>query len=291
MSRTRNSRAAAPEAPGRRAQTPPRVLTIAGSDSGGGAGIQADLRTMAALGCHGLSAVTAVTAQNSLTVRAVMPVPAAMVRAQCEAVLDDIGAQAVKIGMLATDANVRAVSGVLRRRGVPAVVLDPVLRASSGAGLLDPRAVSLLVRVLFPHAVIVTPNIPEAEAILGRALIGAAALERAARDLLGYGARAVLLKGGHRRGPARDLFTDGVAEIVLEEPRLPARNTHGSGCVLSSALACFLARGLPLLEAVRRAKHFVTEAIRHAYPLGAGPGPVNPAGAVRADGVRGALRW
>lgn len=264
----------------------PKVLTVAGSDSGGGAGLQADLRTAAALGCYGLTVVTAVTAQNSREVRAVTPVPARTVRAQFDAVFEDIGADAVKIGMLATAANVRETGRALRVHGATNVVLDPVLRATVGALLLPASAMALLVRTLFPLVSLVTPNIPETEALLGRRLPGTRGVEHAARELVSRGARAVLIKGGHRAGPARDFFTDGTRARWFVAPRLSARHTHGTGCVLSTAIACFLAHGFPLEEAILRAKEFVTEAIRGAFPVGSGPGPVNPGRAGRVIAAR-----
>jgi hydroxymethylpyrimidine/phosphomethylpyrimidine kinase len=267
------------------------VLAVAGSDSGGGAGLQADLRTMGALGCYGLSVVTAVTAQNSRAIRAVSPVPARVVRAQLDAVLEDMGADAVKIGMLGTAANVRETARALRDHRATNVVLDPVLRATIGTELLPPAAIALVERLLFPLVTLVTPNIPEAEALLGRRVAGARGVEAAARELVHRGARAVLIKGGHGAGPARDVFTDGRRVLVFEAPRLAVRHTHGSGCVLSTAIACLLALGFPLEEALTRGKAFITEAIRGAFPVGSGNGPVNPEAAGRAlAGEGGACR-
>jgi hydroxymethylpyrimidine/phosphomethylpyrimidine kinase len=253
------------------------VLCVAGTDSGGGAGLAADVRTAAALGCHPLLAVTAVTAQNSLGVAAVGPVPGTLIRSQIEAALGDIGADAVKIGMLGGAPAVRAVADALARFGARGVVLDPVLRATTGTALLDARGLALLVARLLPLADLVTPNLAEAAALLGRPVRGAAGMRAAAAGVLALGARAVLIKGGHLRGAPVDLFADAAGRLaLLRGERVPTRHTHGTGCVLSTAIACLLARGEPLPDAVRGAKRFVTRAIRDAYPLGAGAGTIWP---------------
>jgi hydroxymethylpyrimidine/phosphomethylpyrimidine kinase len=252
------------------------VLCIAGTDSVGCSGIAADLRTAAALGGHGMLAVTAVTAQDTCRVIAVAPVAPLMVRAQIAAALEDVGADAVKVGMLANAPTVRAVVAALARRVRAPLVLDPVLRSTTGRALLDDAGRRVLVERLLPLADLVTPNLPEAEALLGQPIRGIAGMIEAARRLRELGARAVLLKGGHRRGEAVDVFADDAGTIVLRAPRIAAANTRGTGCVLSTACACFLAQGLRLPEVVRRAKAFVTDAIRHSYPLGRGRGPVNP---------------
>lgn len=257
-----------------------RVLCVAGSDSAGCSGIAADLRTVAALGGHGQIAVTAVTAQDTRGVYAIAPVSARMARIQIAAALADAGAEAVKIGMLANGRIVRAVAAALARRGRARVVLDPVLRSTTGRTLLDEPGQRALLELLLPLADLVTPNLPEAEKLLGFRITGIAGMKVAARKMRDLGARAVLLKGGHRRGAAVDVFADAGETTVLSSPRIASVNTRGSGCVLSTACACFLAQGFTLPEAVRRAKAFVTSAIRHAYPLGRGPGPVNPTGAV-----------
>jgi hydroxymethylpyrimidine/phosphomethylpyrimidine kinase len=257
------------------------VLCVAGTDSAGCSGIAADLRTVAALGGHGMPAVTAVTAQDTRRVRAIAPVSPPMVRAQIAAALEDVGADAVKIGMLVNAPLARAVVAALGRRGRAPVVVDPVLRSTTGRALLDAAGQRVLVERLLPLADLVTPNLPEAEALLGRPIRGIAAMTNAARRLRELGARAVLLKGGHRRGEAVDVYTDGTVTIVLRSPRIATANTRGTGCVMSTACACFLAQGLRLPEAVRRAKTFVTAAIRNSYPLGQGRGPVNPTAARR----------
>lgn len=253
------------------------VLCVAGTDSSGCAGIAADLHTVAALGGHGLLAVSAVTAQGARGMRALYPLPPVMIRAQMDAALAIPGCKAVKIGMLANAAVVRAVSAVIERRRPPHVVLDPVLRATSGGELLDAPGRRALLERLLPLAQLVTPNLPEAETLLGRSARGVEGMLAAARALLGRGARAVLLKGGHRRGDAVDVFTDGAATLVLTAPRVATRDSRGTGCVLSTAIACHLAQGLGLQDAVRRSKEFVTEALRGSYPLGSLPGPANPA--------------
>jgi hydroxymethylpyrimidine/phosphomethylpyrimidine kinase len=257
--------------------TPFRVLCAAGGDSSGCAGIAADLRTVAALGGHGMPALTAVTAQDTRGVRAIGPVAPRLVRAQIEGALADPGVDAVKIGMLATAAVVRAVASALGGRGRAPVVLDPVLRSTTGGELLDAGGRRALIGRLLPLVDLLTPNLPEAASLLGRPVgTSVAAMCAAAEELRALGAGAVLLKGGHRRGDAVDVFCDASGTTVLRAPRVAAKNTRGTGCVLSTACACFLAEGLALPEAVRRAKDFVTAAIRCAYPLGKGRGPVDP---------------
>ena len=249
-----------------------RVLIVAGSDSGGGAGIQADLKTVQALGGFGMTAVTALTAQNTLGVHGVMEVPAEFVRQQMEVVLDDLGADAVKTGMLGNAEVVETVGDVLRGRGLP-FVLDPVMVAKGGARLLDPAAVSALLRLL-PLATVVTPNIPEAEVLLGRA-IAADEVMAAAEALRGMGAAAVLLKGGHGEGAVvRDVLVSEAGVEVLEMPRVATRHTHGTGCTLASAVATGLAAGLGLGAAVLRARAYVQAAILAAPGYGAGHGPL-----------------
>jgi hydroxymethylpyrimidine/phosphomethylpyrimidine kinase len=250
------------------------ALTIAGSDSGGGAGIQADLKTFAAHGVYGASAITAVTAQNTRGVRAAVALDPALVTAQIDAVLDDLGADAVKIGMLATAPIVAAVAGALARHDARPLVLDTVMLAKSGDRLLDEDAVSRLVADLIPRATIVTPNLPEAERLTGLRLSSPADLRRAAERLLAIGARAVVVMGGHLAGAAVDLFHDGTVAIELAAPRLETRHTHGTGCTFSAAIAARLALGDPLLDAVRAAKQYVTDAIRRAPGLGGGHGPL-----------------
>lgn len=263
-----------------------RVLIVAGSDSGGGAGIQADLKTCLALGAYASTAITALTAQNTLGVHGVLPVPPEFIRQQMGVVLTDIGADVVKTGMLGTAAVIETVLGVLDGRGLP-LVLDPVMVAKGGARLLDPAALDAL-RRLIPLATVLTPNVPEAEALLGRAIPDHAAALDAAEGLLQLGAHAVLLKGGHLPGPvARDILMTAAGCEVLENPRIDTPHTHGTGCTLASGIAAGLAQGLVLSRAVRRARAYVQAAITAAPGFGAGHGPLNHA--VTLDPAR--LRW
>ncbi|MGI4940361.1 MAG: bifunctional hydroxymethylpyrimidine kinase/phosphomethylpyrimidine kinase [Janthinobacterium lividum] len=253
---------------------PGRVLIVAGSDSGGGAGIQADLKTVMALGGYGATAVTALTAQNTLGVQGVLPVPPAFVQQQMRSVLDDIGADAVKTGMLGSAEMVAAVAEVLRGAEVP-VVVDPVMVAKGGARLLDADAVAAMVRDLLPLAAVLTPNVPEAEALLGRAIPDHAAARDAARALLDLGARAVLLKGGHLSGPVvEDVLATPEGIEVIRSARIETRHTHGTGCTLGSAVAAGLAQGMGLRDAVVRAGAYVHAAILAAPGLGGGHGPL-----------------
>jgi hydroxymethylpyrimidine/phosphomethylpyrimidine kinase len=248
-----------------------RVLIIAGSDSGGGAGIQADLKTVLALGAHGMTAVTALTAQDTLGVHGVFPVTPAFVRQQIEVVLADLGADVVKTGMLGDAAVIATVAEALRGRTLP-LVLDPVMVAKGGARLLDPAALDAL-RELIPMATVLTPNLPEAEALLGRPIGDPV---EAATALLRLGCLAVLLKGGHAEGPVvRDVLATVEGTVVLERPRLDTRHTHGTGCTLASAIAAGLAQGMRLSAAVQRARDYVQAAIAAAPGFGAGHGPLN----------------
>lgn len=253
----------------------PKAMTIAGSDSGGGAGIQADLKTFAALGVYGASTLTAITAQNTVAVTAVHELPVDLIAAQIDAVIADIGVDAVKTGMLSSAAIVETVAAELQRHNLTNLVVDPVMIAKSGDALLRPEAVNALRDRLLPLAAVVTPNLPEAETLTGLSLTTDADLRRAAEQIVGMGARAVVVKGGHRPGPAADLFYDGVRFQEFTAPRLDTRNTHGTGCTFAAALAAGLAQGKDLLAAVAQAKDYVTEAIRHAYPLGQGHGPLH----------------
>jgi hydroxymethylpyrimidine/phosphomethylpyrimidine kinase len=257
----------------------PRVLSIAGSDSGGGAGIQADLKTFAALGCYGMTAITALTAQNTLGVRAIHGVPPAMLRAQIDAVLEDIGAHAVKIGMLHSPDIVLTVAEAIDRHALEKVVLDPVMLATSGAVLIDNPAIAVLVRELFGRASVVTPNLDEAALLVGRSLDSEAAMEGAARELLAMGAPAVLLKGGHLAGDVvSDLLLMKNGEVHwMRAPRIDTANTHGTGCTLSSAIAAQLALGASLLQAVQAARAYVRAALQAGAKVrtGAGSGPLN----------------
>ena len=258
-----------------------RVLSIAGSDSGGGAGIQADLKTFAALGCFGMTALTALTAQNTQGVRAIHAVPLDMLHAQIDAVVEDIGVDAVKIGMLHSAATVQAVAAAMDRHRMARVVLDPVMVATSGATLIDREAIDVLVTQMFPRAALVTPNLDEAALLVARPLASEDDMHDAARELLARGARAVLLKGGHLAGDTvSDLLLARDAEPQwLRGPRIPSANTHGTGCTLSSAIAAHLARGATLEDAVRAARDYVRGALLAGAPVrtGAGSGPLNHA--------------
>ncbi|GBU15733.1 hydroxymethylpyrimidine/phosphomethylpyrimidine kinase [Polaromonas sp.] len=257
----------------------PRVLSIAGSDSGGGAGIQADLKTFSALGCYGMTAITALTAQNTQGVRAIHSVPSKMLQEQIDAVLDDIGADAVKIGMLHAPDLVQTVAEAIDRHALQKVVLDPVMIATSGAVLIDSPAVLVLVRELFPRSQLVTPNLDEAALLVERPLRNESDMQAAAQDLLRMGANAVLLKGGHLPGA-------WVSDLLLEKngqphwmraPRIYTANTHGTGCTLSSAIAAYLALGATLRDAVESARLYVRAALQASVQVrtGAGSGPLN----------------
>ncbi len=272
-----------PRAPGTRGSessrrwSHPRVLTIAGSDSSGGAGIQADLKTMLALGVHGMSVVTAVTAQNSVGVHDVWQLPADAVAAQFRAVVDDVGVDAVKIGMLGT-AQVAAQVAKLLARLDPAVpiVVDPVAVSKHGNPLLDDGALDVLRGELLPRATIITPNLDEARALTGLPVTDLDGMREAAARLLAYGPAWVLVKGGHLDSDrCTDLLTNGPDEVTLSAVRNENRHTHGTGCTLASAIASYLALGRTMPEAVRAAKLYVTNAIAAGFPLGAGIGPVD----------------
>ncbi len=256
-----------------------RVLSIAGSDSGGGAGIQADLKTFAALGCYGMTAITALTAQNTLGVSGIHAVPPEFLAAQIRAVVEDIGVDAVKLGMLHAPEVVRVVAEAIDRYRLPNVVLDPVMVATSGDRLIAEETVQVLVGELFPRALLVTPNLDEAVLLLGHPIGDAAALDAAADELLALGARAVLLKGGHLPG---DEIVDVLAQAGgpcqrFVAQRIVSRNLHGTGCTLSSAIAAQLALGHPLAEAVAQARAFVLGALGAGADVrvGSGHGPLN----------------
>jgi hydroxymethylpyrimidine/phosphomethylpyrimidine kinase len=251
------------------------ALTVAGSDSGGGAGIQADLKTFAAHGVHGTSAITAVTAQNSVAVVDYVALEPAMVVKQIEAVADDMRVAAVKTGMLANRAIVDAVADALTRLGLPRPVVDPVMVAKSGDRLLDASAERAYVERLFPLALLITPNLMEAGALLGRSVSTLAEMRQAARDLKALGPGAALVKGGHLAGDAIDVLCDEEGLLELPAPRIETANTHGTGCTYSAAIAARLALGGSLRDAVRGAKDYVTEAIRRSYSVGRGHGPLD----------------
>lgn len=254
-----------------------RVLIVAGSDSGGGAGIQADIKTVTALGGYAATALTALTAQDTRGVHEVFPVSCSFIDRQMTVVLDDIGADAIKTGMLATGEVIRTVAEALKRCApdVPLVV-DPVMVAKGGARLLQDEAVASMKALLIPRAQILTPNLPEAETLLGRRITDEAAMRDAARDLLGFGCRAVLLKGGHLEGQRiHDILCHAGGERSFVDDRIETPHTHGTGCSLASAIATGLAQGYDLEDAVARARAYVREAIATAPGLGSGHGPLN----------------
>jgi hydroxymethylpyrimidine/phosphomethylpyrimidine kinase len=254
----------------------PIALTIAGSDSGGGAGIQADLKTFLAFGVHGTSVLTALTAQSTRGVFGVHAVPPEFVRRQLDVVVEDLRPAACKTGMLATAELVREVAEGLRRHALTNFVLDPVMVASSGDRLLDPDAEEAIARLLLPLSTLVTPNLEEAAILAETVLEDEAGMRRAAERLVTRGARAVLVKGGHLRGEVlTDVFFDGIDFRSWSRRRIETRSTHGTGCTLSAAVAAGLALGLPLLDALEDALDFVHRAIESAPGLGAGHGPLN----------------
>ena len=256
-----------------------RVLSIAGSDSGGGAGIQADLKTFAALGCYGMTAITALTAQNTVGVQGIHPVPAAFLKAQLQSVIEDIGVDAVKIGMLHAPEIVEVVAWAIDHYRLKNVVLDPVMVATSGDRLIASDTVQVLVRELFPRAALITPNLDEAALLLQQPITDAQELDAAAQALLAMGAQAVLLKGGHLPGDALVdvLLQPGQPLLRMGSARIPSRNVHGTGCSLSSAIAAHLALGQGLADAVQAARQFIRAAISEgaAVKTGQGHGPLN----------------
>lgn len=254
----------------------PKAMTIAGSDSGAGAGIQADLKTFAAFGVYGTSVVTAVTVQNTLGVTAIQEIDLPVIAGQLDAVMSDIGADAVKTGMLSSAEIIETVADGLRRHGVTNLVVDPVMVATSGDRLLREDAVGALKAALLPLALVVTPNVPEAEVLVGSSLSGSAEIREAARAIAGMGAANVIIKGGHLEGPESvDLLFDGTEFREFRTTRIHTTSTHGTGCTFSSAIASGLAKGESVGDATAAAKRYVTEAIRFAYPIGAGHGPLN----------------
>jgi hydroxymethylpyrimidine/phosphomethylpyrimidine kinase len=253
-----------------------RILTIAGSDSGGGAGIQADLKAITVLGEYGLSVLTALTAQNTLGVQATYPIPPRMVEAQLKSVLTDIGVDAAKTGMLGTAAVVSVVARAVRTYRIAPVVVDPVMVAKDGSRLLSLPAITRLREELLPLATVVTPNLPEAEVLCGFPVRNVADMRRAAKAIITLGPKNVLIKGGHLSGPAVDLLYDGRSFKEFAAARQNNANTHGTGCSFSAALTTFLAQGYQLPEAVAQAKSFITVAITYGLAFGAGIGPVNP---------------
>lgn len=253
----------------------PVALTIAGSDSGGGAGIQADLKTFQALGVYGASVITAITAQNTLGVRAVQEIDPSVVAAQIDAVAEDLGVDGAKTGMLSSAEIIRTVSDRVRYWNLGStLVVDPVMVAKSGDRLLREDAVHALVHDLLPLAAVVTPNLPEAEVLVGHAIDGEEAMREAAREIAALGPRTVVMKGGHLPGDPVDILFDGREFHRFPATRVQTKNTHGTGCTFSAAIAAQLARGADIVEAVGTAKRYLDEAIRRAIPLGHGHGAV-----------------
>ncbi len=254
----------------------PRAMTIAGSDSGGGAGIQADLKTFGAMGVFGTCAITTITAQNTLGVDAVLETPTEMIEAQIDAIVSDIGADAVKTGMLSSSEIIRCVAQRLGHHSLSPVVIDPVMVASTGFRLLRDDAVDAMRTMLVPMATVVTPNTREASVLTQREMNTVDDLKAAARMLVDeMGARNAVVKGGHLDGPATDVLYDGSDFVMFTSERIDTPNTHGTGCTLASAIAAGLAKGLQVPEAVQQAKDYVTASIRSSFPVGQGHGPLN----------------
>ena len=252
-----------------------RAMTIAGSDSGGGAGIQADLKTFAALGVYGTSVITAVTAQNTLKVTGIVEIPTDLIAAQIDAVIEDIGTDAAKTGMLPSPEIIDVVAEKIKAYTIPNLVVDPVMVAKSGDRLLREDAIQSLRDQLLPLAAVVTPNIPEAEVLVGYPLESMNDIHKAAKEIAAMGASNVVIKGGHLSGPAIDLlYYDGLTR-EFTQPRIETKNTHGTGCTFASAIAAYLAQDRSVEQAVYHAKEYVTEAIKAAYPMGSGHGPVH----------------
>ena len=253
-----------------------RAMTIAGSDSGGGAGIQADLKTFAALGVFGTSAITAITAQNTVAVTNVLETPVSLIEDQIDAIMADIGTDAVKTGMLSSHAIIGAVAERLAQHNVTKVVIDPVMVSTSGARLLREDAEEAMRRVLVPKATVITPNSREARVLTGLEISTVDDLKSAARVLVDeFGAQNAVVKGGHLEGPATDILYDGSEFFTYTSERIDTTSTHGTGCTLASAIAAGLAKGLTVPDAVREAKDYVTASIRTSFPIGRGHGPLN----------------
>lgn len=253
-----------------------RILTIAGSDPGGGAGIQADLKVIALLGGYGTSVITALTAQNTLGIQGVFPVPVPFIRKQLRSVLSDIGADAVKIGLLSRVEVILPVAQALKQFKIKKTVLDPVMVSTSGHPLLEEKALGFLVDELFPLTGLITPNLSEAAALAGFPVRTLRAMKRAARVIKAKTGGPVLIKGGHLTGRAIDLFFNGESFLELESPRIKTGKIHGTGCVFSTAIAVFWGQGYPLVEALDRAKNFITQSIAGAQPVGHGQWPTDP---------------
>ncbi len=260
-----------------------RVLTIAGSDSGGGAGIQADLKTITVLGAFGMSVITALTAQNTTGVQGVFDIPPEFVEKQFDSVASDIGVDAAKTGMLSSSVIIEAVAKKIREYGITRLVVDPVMVAKGGASLLKEEAKATLVRELISLSLVVTPNIPEAESLTGRGIHTVDDMKSAARTIHGLGARNVVIKGGHLEGEAVDILFDGKEFHTFTAERILTEDTHGTGCTYSAALAVYLAEGLEIHNAVRKAKEYITEVIRYSLRIGRGHGPTNHFAPVRQE--------
>lgn len=252
-----------------------KVLSIAGSDCSGGAGIQADLKTFAAHGVYGMSVIVSVVAENTSRVIGVEDVGPELIAQQIDAVFEDIGADAVKVGMLSHPVCMETVARKLREYAPAHVVIDPVMVAKNGCPLMDPDSVGTLKKIILPLADVLTPNLPEAETLTGRKVRSLGEMERAAEEIRRMGPKAVLVKGGHAQGDAADVLFDGTGFFHFSAPRIPTKNTHGTGCTYSSAIASNLALGLPLEKAVASAKEYVTTAIRHGLAIGKGCGPTH----------------
>jgi hydroxymethylpyrimidine kinase/phosphomethylpyrimidine kinase len=267
----------------------PTALTIAGSDSGGGAGIQADLKTFLALGVHGMSAVTALTAQNTMGVSAVHPIPPEFVSEQIRQVQTDLGVDAAKTGMLSSSEIVAAVAESVAELGITNLVVDPVFVSKNRDVLLSVDAIQTLVSKLFPLAAVVTPNLFEASLLTGCSVETLAEMREAARELHRLGAPRVIVKGGHLQGDAIDILYDGSRFVEISSERIDSKNTHGTGCTFSAAIAAYLARGEELVDAVYKAKEYVTGAIRYGLAVGKGYGPTNHgwASTIRPSGFEG----
>lgn len=251
------------------------VVTIAGSDSCGGAGIQADLKTFSALGTYGMSVITAVTAQNTMGVQNVRDLDIEIIKDQINSLFDDIIIDAVKVGMVSSIEIIDVIAECLRERHPVHIVVDPVMVSKSGYHLLRPEAKDQLIKVLLPLADVVTPNLFEAEEITGGKITNVSQMEKAALMINDMGAKNVVVKGGHLKGAAVDILYTGGSIAYLEQKKINTKNTHGTGCTFSSAIAAYLARGCDVYEAVQRAKDFITEAIEHSLDIGHGVGPTN----------------
>jgi hydroxymethylpyrimidine/phosphomethylpyrimidine kinase len=259
------------------------ILTISASDSGGGAGIQADIKTITLLGAYGTSVLTALTAQNTRGVKGIEAIPVEFIDLQMDAVLSDIGADAVKTGMLGNAQVVRAVARKIRQYGLTKLVVDPVMLTKSGDPLLNEEGRAFLKKELIPLAYLITPNLPEAGVLCRRRVVDIEGMKEAARLIKEMGARYVLIKGGHLKGMATDLLFDGNEFFEFSSERIKTKNTHGTGCVLSAAIATFLGQGFTIYEAVEKAKHFITQSIRFSLDIGTGHGPTNPYAAIDSE--------